>query len=103
MALTTEEAAVNTAATAYITAIEALIAAKFAGDPIHFVPSDIGDSAYGNNERSNNDTAVTTSFTTRFVHEVVGDGEFPIQIPAGPGGQLVPLVWFVTNQANDLS
>lgn len=103
MALTTEEAAVNTAATAYITAIEALIAAKSAGNPVHFVPSDIGDSAFGNNARSNNDTAVTTSFSSRYVLEVVSDGEFPIQIPAGPGGQLVPLVWFVTNQANELS
>jgi len=103
MALTTEEAAVNTAAAAYITAIEALIAAKSAGDPIHFAPANVGDSAIGNNERSNNDTAVTTDFTPRFVHEVIADGEFPIQIPAGPGGQLVPLVWFVTNQANDLS
>ena len=103
MALTTEEAAVNTAAVAYITAIEALNAAKSAGDVIHFVPSDLGDSAYKDNSRSNNDTAVTTTFSTRFAHEVIADGEFPIQIPAGQNGTLVPLVWFVTNQANDLT
>lgn len=103
MALTTEEAAYNTAVIAAITALEALIAAKSAGNVIHFVPCDIGDSAYGNHARSNNDTAVTTSFTKRYAHEVVADGEFPIQIPTGNDGSLEPLFWFVTNQANDLS
>ena len=103
MALTTEEAAVNTALTAYFTAIEALIAAKSAGDVIHFVPSDLGDSALYDHSRSNNDTAVTTSFSQRVAHEVVADGEFPIQIAGGVNGSLVPLGWFVTNAANDLS
>lgn len=103
MALTTEEAAVNTAVASLITAIEALYAAKSAGETIHWVPANVGDSAIGNNARSNNDTAVTTDFTTRFVEEVAADGEFTIQIPAGPDGQLVPLAWFVTNAANDLS
>lgn len=103
MALTTEEAAVNTAAVAYITAVEALIAAESAGYVVHFVPADVGDSAFGDHSHSNNDTAVTTSYSTRFAYVMRGDGEFPIQIPAGNDGSLVPLVWFVTNQAGNLT
>lgn len=103
MALTTEEDAVNVAAVAYITAVEALIAAKTTGDVIHFVPSDLGDSAFGDHSHSNNDTTVTTSYSIRYAYVRRGDGEFPIQIPAGTNGALVPLVWFVTNQAGDLT
>lgn len=103
MALTTEEAAVNTAATAYITAVEALIAAKSAQDIITFVPADIGDSADNDHSHSDNDTAVTTTFSTRVPYYVRANGEFPIQIVGGRDGSLVPLVWFVTNSADDLS
>ena len=102
MALTATEAAVNAAAIAYITAVEAMFAAKSAGDTVHWTPANVGDSAINNNARSNNDTAVTTDFTTRFVEEVVADGEFTIQIPAGNDGSLVPVVWMVTNHNNDL-
>lgn len=103
MALTTEEAAVNTAATAYITAIEALIAAKSSMDVVHFVPADLGDSSENDHSHSDNDTAVTTTFSTRVPYIVRANGEFPIQVPYGPDGHLVPLVWFVTNSADDLS
>ncbi len=106
MALTTEEAAVNTAAIAYITKIEALYAAAVVigvGTTIQFVPVDVGDSALEDHEYSNNDTTVTTSFNTRVTHEVIAGGEFVIQIPGGNDGSLVPLVWMVTNQAEDLS
>lgn len=106
MALTTEEAAVNTAATAYITALEALWAAKVVspgpGAEVTFVPADVGDSAENDHSHSNNDTAVTTSFSLRVPVRVRGNGEFPIQI-VGQDGRLTPLVWFVTNSANDLS
>mgnify|MGYP001096077865 CR=1 FL=1 len=106
MALTTEEAAVNTAAIAYITAVEALWAAKVSspgpGAEVTFVPADIGDSAENDHSHSNNDTAVTTSYSVRVPVRVRGNGEFPIQI-TGHDGKLTPLVWLVTNSADELS
>lgn len=103
MALSTEEAAVNTAAVAYIAAIEALYTALSYGDTVQFVPANIGNADAYNHERSGDDTAVTTDFSIRHTDTAFGDSEFPIQIPAGTNGSLVPLIWFVTNQANDLT
>lgn len=103
MALTTEEAAYNTAVLAAVTALEDLIAAKSTGDVIQFTPVDIGDSAFGDNSHTNNDTAVDASLSQRIPYEVRGDGEFPIQVPAGRDGELIPLFMYVTNQAGDLS
>ena len=104
MALSAEAAAVNTAVDGVITAIIAYSATLSAGDVIQFVAMDRGDSATNPDHRAAEGTGVVApTFSTRFSIEHVNDGDFPIQIPAGPGGELVPLCWKVTNQGNDLT
>lgn len=103
MALSTEEAAVNAAATAYLATIEALIGAASANDIITFVPVDVSDSADNDHSHAATPGTETSTFSVRVPYYVRANGEYPIQIPAGHDGSLVPLVWFVTNSADDLS
>lgn len=112
MAITaTELNAVNAAALAYLTAVKALTDAGVAGNGVLFVPADLSlDAAAKPNQSERSSTVGTlagtagvwTSFNQVVATALVDDAKFPIQIPGGAGGQLVPLVWFVSNQARQL-
>jgi len=102
MALTATEALINVAALAYLAAVKANDDLLAAGAVVHWVPADRGDSSANPDMRSTTSAAVITTNTQRVVTEHINDGDFIIALPTSTG-PITPLVWFVTNQANDLT
>jgi len=101
MALTVTQAAINTAADAYIAAVKADSDVLSAGDAQIFVGVDLGDTTIQDHQRTTTAAGADVSFSTKVAGEHVNDGDFPIQIPYRGG--LIPLVWKITNAAEDLT
>ena len=111
MALDALQAAVNTAAIAYLTAIRDMFASTAspysAGDQVIWVaPDNSGDGNVNKSFRFSDATAsnVTASGSVKQITKTVADSEYPFRIGNPHGGsQLIPLVWFITNEDGDLS
>ena len=103
MALNAAEAAFNTAADVWKAAIKTYFDTLSAGDIVQLVAVDTGDTTLNDHSRTTTAAGAGVSFNKKVILEHVDDGDYPIQIPFGPGGELVPLVWKVTNSAEDLT
>lgn len=102
MALSTEAAAVNSAVDTLIVAIKAFYDAATAGDAIIWTPVDRGDSTVNASFRGNAAANSVPTFSIKATSYHVDDGDFDLQI-VGQDGQLYPLCWKLTNQAEDLT
>lgn len=99
MALTTEEAAVNTAADAYIAALEAMYDAVSQGVTKMFVPIRMKQVGQPHERWANDGATLQWDFGSREIvtREITTADRFPVSIGEHP------IVWKVTNAAGDLT
>ena len=99
MALTTEEAAVNTAVDTLIAAWEAMVDAKTQGNQIQCVPIKIEQAGLPHKRWGNDAGAIQWDFARKqiFTRELTTADRFPISVG------IYPLFFKMTNAAGDLT